>query len=123
MTAGDDGAWLDDAGPLVRPYAMTRGRARPAKGDLDMMTMVGAARPANPAAGLSLEHERVVELCQWPISVAELASRFEVPLVVAKVLVSDLVNTHDIVVRPPDDPGQSPDTNTLQAVLDGIRRL
>ena len=123
MTPDDDDGVLDDAGPLVRPYAMTRGRVRPSKGDLDMLTMVGAARPANSVSGQSLEHERVVELCQWPVSVAELAATLEVPLMVAKVLVSDLVTANDIVVREPDHSVRSPDTHTLQAVLDGIRRL
>lgn len=124
MTPEDDDSWLDDAaGPLVRPYAMTRGRARPANNNLDMLTMVGAARAVNHTSGLSLEHERVVELCQWPVSVAELGATLGVPLMVAKVLVSDLVNSSDIVVRRPAETVQGPDTNTLQAVLDGIRRL
>lgn len=123
MSRRGDDAWLDDAGPLVRPYAMTRGRARPAKDDLDLLSMVRAARPASAASGVSLEHERVVELCQRALSVAELAAKLEVPLVVAKVLVSDLVASADIVVRAPGSPVGSPDTHTLQAVLDGIRRL
>jgi len=118
----DDDVRLDDSGPLVRPYALTRGRARPAN-DLDMLSMVGATRPASAASGLGPEHEQVVELCQRPLSVAEVAAKLEVPLVVAKVLVSDLVTSNDIVVRDPAPPVGSPDTPTLQAVLDGIRRL
>lgn len=123
MSRGGDDAWLDDTGPLVRPYAMTRGRTRPAKDDLDMLSMVRAQRSASGASGLSPEHERVLELCQRPLSVAELAAKLEVPLVVAKVLVSDLVASDDIVVRDPGSPVGSPDTHTLQAVLDGIRGL
>lgn len=123
MSPGADEAWFDDTGPLVRPYALTRGRARPARNDLDMISMVGAARPAGAVAELSFEHERVVELCQRPLSIAELAAQLEVPLVVAKVLVSDLLQNNDIVVRGPGESVRTPDTTTLQAVLDGIRRL
>ena len=89
----DDDSWFDEAaGPLVRPYAMTSGRARPANTELDMITMVHAMRPTSAASGYSVEHERVVDLCQQALSVAELAATLDVPLVIAKVLVSDLVD-------------------------------
>ncbi len=120
----DDDSWFDEAaGPLVRPYAMTSGRARPANGELDMITMVCSMRPSSPASGYSVEHERVVDLCQQALSVAELSATLDVPLVVAKVLVSDLVDSGDLVVRPPISSVADPDAPLLQAVLDGIRRL
>ena len=48
--------WFDgDAGPLVRPYTVTRGRTRPARTDLTMITMVmalaaGPRRTRRPVA-------------------------------------------------------------------------
>lgn len=120
----DDDSWFDEAaGPLVRPYAMTSGRARPANTELDMITMVHAMRPSSAASGYSVEHERVVDLCQQALSVAELAATLDVPLVTAKVLVSDLVDAGDLAIRPPVNSAAAPDTQLLQAVLDGIRRL
>ena len=40
MAPGDDDRWLDrDAGPIVRPYALTGGRTRPKGKTFDLMTM------------------------------------------------------------------------------------
>ncbi len=37
--------WLDEAaGPIVRPYAVTRGRTRPRGEKLDLVTMTGWRR-------------------------------------------------------------------------------
>lgn len=124
MINEDDASWFDEAaGPLVRPYAMTSGRTRPANAGLDMITMLCSMRPSSQTSGYSVEHERVVDLCQQAMSLAELAATLDVPVVVAKVLVSDLVDSGDLVVRPPATSVAAPDTPLLQAVLDGIRRL
>ena len=124
MIDEDDASWCDEAaGPLVRPYAMTGGRARPANAELDMMTMLCSMRPPNQVSGYPVEHERVIDLCQQAMSLAELAATLDVPVVVAKVLVSDLVDAGDLVIRPPVTAVAAPDTHLLQAVLDGIRRL
>lgn len=43
------GQWFDeDAGPLVRPYAVTRGRVMGAGHDLDMLTIVVTTTPCPP---------------------------------------------------------------------------
>jgi len=39
--------WLDeDAGAVVRPYALTRGRTRPAGGRLDLIALISAVPDA-----------------------------------------------------------------------------
>jgi hypothetical protein len=127
MTGQDDGwgdAWVDEAaGPLVRPYALTRGRTRPGDARLDVAAQVVATRTATSLDGLQPEHLRILELCRRPWSVAELAVYVGVPLIVAKVLVGDLVERGEVAVRPPIDPARAPDQKLLQAVLDGIRAL
>ena len=53
-TCPQDGKWVDqDAGPVVRPYALTGGRTRPAEGMvLDLIAVIVAAgRAAGPATG------------------------------------------------------------------------
>jgi len=45
------------------------------------------------------ESRRIVELCQTPMSVAELAARLSVPVGVCRVLVGDLVDARMIQVR------------------------
>lgn len=112
------------AGPLVRPYTMTRGRTRPRDGAarLDMITIVMAAHEPGMES-LEPEQEAILRLCRKPLSVAELSARLDLPLTVVKVLVSDLVARGDVHTRAAVPVSQLPEKKVLQAVLDGIRRL
>ncbi|MBP2477224.1 hypothetical protein JOF53_006096 [Crossiella equi] len=75
---------------FVRPFIMTGGRTRPLHDGVRLDTMVGAL-PAALSAPLAFERRRIVELCQTPRSVAEVAALLTVPVGVAQVLVADLV--------------------------------
>jgi hypothetical protein len=115
--------WFDEeAGPLVRPYAMTRGRTRPANGRLDVATQVVVVAHSDQM-GLGPEHLAILKLCSRPLSVAELSAYVNVPLIVVKVLLSDLIDRGDVIVRPPELMVQAPSRDLLQAVLDGLRAL
>jgi len=112
--------WYDDAaGPLVRPYAITRGRTRSSRIELDLMTIVVAVAIERPSTGLEPEARRILELCAEPISIAEVSAALKVPLGVVKVLVGDLIERGQMIYRA----GITPAPDVLQAVLDGIRRL
>lgn len=127
-------AWRDSAaGPLVRPYAMTRGRTRAADSALRRGTMVVAAdRPTARRTGgtarepaelpeWSADHDRILRICRTPAAVGDLANQLEIPLMVAGVLVTDLLDTGRLEI--PLSPVREPDQALLQAVLDGIKRL
>ncbi|MFF0495424.1 DUF742 domain-containing protein [Nocardia aobensis] len=121
MNDGD--AWFDDeAGPLVRLYAVTQGRGRSNRPELDMLTLIvdigrGAAlRRHEP------EYAAIVELCRTPQSVAEVAARLELPLTMTKVLVGDLIDDGRLEYRQPRQ-DEASDVGLLQALLDGIRGL
>jgi hypothetical protein len=116
--------WVDDAaGPLVRPYTLTGGRTRPTHSRLDVATQVVAAAPDAGPTDLGPEHQKILNLCQRPLSVAEVASYTRVPLGVARVLLDDLIQRGDIVVGTPTRPEGGPDRDLLQAILDGIRAI
>lgn len=95
--SGNGAHWFDDdAGPVVRPYAMTRGRTTSAgQHRLDLIAVVVAQTHADdPEADQTLapEHVDIVELCRSaPQSVAELASELDLPIGVVRVLIGDLV--------------------------------
>ena len=78
------GKWVDaDAGPVVRPYALTGGRTEPAGGGvLDLVAVVVSAGDgaAGDRAGFSPEHRRMLELCRRPVTVADLASATTLPV-------------------------------------------
>jgi hypothetical protein len=116
-------SWFDeDAGPLVRPYAVARGRTRPTRHDLELITLVVAVTADN-RIDMDPEYWRIVEICQRPLSVAEVSAMLKLPLVVIKVLLSDLIDWGFVVFRSPPRTSDVPNMELLQAVLDGIRKL
>ncbi|QIS20046.1 DUF742 domain-containing protein [Nocardia terpenica] len=118
--------WFDDAaGPLVRPYAVTRGRTMGAGHDLDMLTLVVTVEAPPPLRRAEPEYAEIVRLCRYPQSVAEVSAALTLPLAVTKILVGDLIGEGHLNFRAPartDDAGPG-DLTVLRAVLDGIRKL
>jgi hypothetical protein len=118
--------WLDrDAGPVVRPYAMTKGRTVPASGPfvglMDVVMAVGNP-PVSPDAGLGREHRRLLSHCRRPITVVDLASDVDLPVGVVRVLVSDLGQNGTLrVVAAPDGPANN--ERLLRDVLDALQSL
>ncbi|MCC3767533.1 DUF742 domain-containing protein [Streptomyces sp. UNOC14_S4] len=132
---GGTARWYDDAaGPVVRPYAMTRGRTRGADdGELDLIAvviadeaLVGPSGAALVAADrtLSPEHLDIVELARTrPQSIAELATDLDLPVGVVRVLVGDLLDARYVRVTRPVPPAELPDENILRDVIDALRAL
>ena len=118
--------WFDDAaGPLVRPYAVTRGRTDP-RHHLNMITLLVANRWDQNLDRMGREYADIVRLCGHPISVAEVSAKLSLPLAVTKILVGDLIEGGYLIFRSPPSPTaavQTPDISLLQKVLDGVRRL
>ncbi|MDI3406530.1 DUF742 domain-containing protein [Streptomyces cavernicola] len=121
--------WFDDdAGPVVRPYAMTRGRTT-SEGQhrLDLIAVVVAESAVGDREAdhtLAPEHVDIVELCrESPQSVAELASELDLPIGVVRVLVGDLVAQDLVHVTRPVPPAELPDESILRDVINGLRAL
>src|SRR4051794_41516494 len=85
---------------VVRPYMLTGGRTNSSLGVFELHAPVLALiAPEQLGRGATPETRRIVELCQTPMSVAELAARLSVPVGVCRVLVGDLVDARMIQVR------------------------
>ncbi|WP_327110247.1 DUF742 domain-containing protein [Nocardia sp. NBC_01730] len=121
----DDGSWFDeDPGPLVRPFAVTRGRAGRDMHNLDIITLVVAIRPETEAATLDREYGDILRMCQGrPLTIAEIAAGLNLLLAAVKVLVSDLISSGHLIFRSPTKSVDRPDVQLLQAVLDGVRNI
>jgi Protein of unknown function (DUF742) len=118
--------WLDqEAGPIVRPYAVTRGRTMPASdsyvGLIDMV--LAEPYPQLPAdARINSEHRRLLSRCHQQITVVDLASDANLPVGVVRVLVSDLSRWGAVrLVQTPRGPVT--DEQLLRDVLDGLQAL
>lgn len=117
--------WLDhDAGPVVRPYAMTQGRVAPSGGAFDLVAFVVATvSDLPPAAQLLPEHNAIVSACWEPISVVELASKLDLSIGVVRVLLGDLRSAGLISLYEPPAATQPHDVDVLKAVVNGLRAL
>ncbi|AZK98247.1 DUF742 domain-containing protein [Streptomyces sp. SID5473] len=118
-----------EAGPVVRPYAMTRGRTSSTSQHhrLDLIALV-VPEPTAGSGGhghhLSPEHVDIVERCERsPQSIAELAAGLDLPVGVIRVLVGDLVEDELVQVTRPVPPAELPDVNILREVINGLRAL
>ena len=110
-------------GPVVRPYAITGGRARPHHEDLEVEALVSTSSLGELTPNLSYERRAVARLCRDVQSVAELAARLEVPLGVARVLVGDMADEGLVTVHRPAQIGDRPDLALLERVLFGLRQM
>jgi hypothetical protein len=117
--------WLDyDAGPVVRPYAMTQGRVAPSGGDFDLVAFVVATAPEiERGFGLQPEHHAIVAAAWEPISVVELAAGLDLSIGVVRVLLGDLLSAGLISMYEPPAASQPHDVDVLKAVVNGLRAL
>ena len=115
-------AWIDGAaGPLVRSFALTGGRARTHSGGLELLTYVVATESA---AGLRRhlhpEQPAILDRARTPVSLAEIASFLDLPLGVVRVLLGDLLDREAITLLETQPP---PDDDLLKAVIHGLQSL
>jgi len=109
--------------PVVRPYALVRGRTRPTGDVLDVISMVYSLRISAPdSADLEPEHLAMLRQCAEPRSVADIASTLDLPLGVVRILLADLRDRELISIHRPR-PERLTDIRLLREVADGLRRL
>ena len=124
MNRPGDPWYGDDSGPMVRLYALTKGRARPAGEVLDVIALVHARTNPDHDLTLSPEQATLLTLCRdTMVSVAELAARANLPLNVTRVLLADLQDAGHIQVTQPAASGRVPNDYILREVLNGLRSL
>jgi uncharacterized protein DUF742 len=109
---------------LVRPYMLTRGRTSSSLGVFELHApAIALISPDQLGRGASPEDRRIVELCQTPMSVAELSARLRAPVGVVRVLVGDLVVARMVHVRQSESGAEHRDVRLLERLLEGIRAI
>ncbi len=125
VTPGD-GWRRRDAGPVVRPYAVTGGRTEPADGEvLDLVTVVvatGQAPDADPVQ-LTPEHRKILALCRQQVTIADLGADLGLPVGVVRVLLADLIEQGVVAVVPKRPAGERGGNDVLREILNGLRAL
>src|SRR6267154_1028013 len=107
----NDERWLDaEAGPVVRPYALTQGRTRHTGESFDLVATVMATQAAITDPGsLAPAHMSVLQLARAPTTVAD--------------ILADLRELGLVMIRTPVVMAERIDKHTLREVLNGLRRL
>jgi hypothetical protein len=104
-------------------YALTGGRARSRGEDLNVETLVSTTPHGHGSlAYLRFEQAHIVRLCGRPTSIAEVAATLQVPLGVARVLVSDLHADRMLTIHQPAAAHGRPRTELLERLLSGLRK-
>jgi hypothetical protein len=122
----NDEWWLDaEAGPVVRPYALTGGRTRHSGEAFDLVATVTATQVrVADLGGLGPEHFSVLQLAQVPATVVDIASDVDLPLGVVRILLADLRELGLVLIQAPVSmKARQVDRNMLREVLHGLRGL
>ncbi|WP_433363522.1 DUF742 domain-containing protein [Actinoplanes sp. CA-142083] len=120
----NDDIWYDDeAGPLVRLYAITGGRAEAPAGDFTLSTIVQRVPGSEPGHDLSLAETTIVDLTERPVSVSEIAARLGLPLGPVRVILGDLREAGLVAVPRSRNAAERPSMSLLEQVLSGLNAL
>jgi hypothetical protein len=117
--------WFDrEAGPVVRPYALTKGRTLPSGGASFGLIDVVVATNERPSASFrpGPEHRRILYMCRRPTPIVDLTSEIDLPLGVVRVLLGDLTSEGMLRVLS-SQRQQVTDQRLLRMVLDGLESL
>ncbi|GAA3685244.1 DUF742 domain-containing protein [Nonomuraea antimicrobica] len=118
----DSPQWFDEeAGPVVRPYALIRGRTRSSGDAFDLVASVRAI--GEPGDGSGPEQQLILRAARSPISVADLAVELDLPVGVVRVLLGDMRDHGLISVTSPSAGGSRSNERILKEVINGLRAL
>ncbi|MBB4934057.1 hypothetical protein F4561_004877 [Lipingzhangella halophila] len=119
--------WMDeDAGPLLRHFAITRGRTRPTRGysPFPLIAVIRTLTPEPPVdpIGWGPEHHAILSRCRHPTTLADLGSELDLPVSVLRVLIADLLD-HELISLQDPATQERPSRDTLLEVLHGLEAL
>ena len=116
-------AWYDDnAGPIVRLYAMTGGRSSETDREFSVSTMVTRAGDRTSGADLPWEKSAILRLCGRALSVAEIAAHLSLPLGSVQVMLGDLRRA-GLVQTPAPPAAGHPSADLMLRLRDGLLAL
>ena len=118
----DDGHVTPEPGRVVPVYAVTGGRTRSNAAELPMESLVMTATRVS-WDGMQAEYRQILEMADRPVSLVEIGSALQVPVGVARVLVSDLAGAGYVAVHRPDATRGDgrPHPAVLERLLEGLR--
>lgn len=121
--------WIDDdvvlegeAAPAVRPFLLTGGRTQTTVAGLEYETLVERI-DGTDVSRLRFESAQVVDLCDAPLSVAEVSAHLSIPLGTAMVLVGDLVADGHLEAHHTYNAETDAGVGLLTRIIAGVKQL
>ena len=108
---------------VVRPYVLTRGRTESSLVFALHAPVLALIAPEQLGRNATPEDRAIINLCQTPTSVAEIAARLSTPVGVVRVLAGDLAEARMLTVREVESQAEHRDVRLLERLLEGIRAL
>ncbi len=109
-------------GRFVRPYAITGGRTATDGLEIDLESQIVATeRGRVNGRRYRWEAAQIIEICNAPVALIEVAAKLELPIGVTRVVVGDLIRERAVEILVEEQPASY--SELLEKVLDGIRSL
>ncbi|MBH5338278.1 DUF742 domain-containing protein [Streptomyces pactum] len=113
----------EEGGP-ERLYVVGEGNGPDGAADragLDLVTLIVGR--SMPAADSRPEHAAIVQMCDYPLSVAEISAYLRLPVSTVTVILAELLDRGHIEARAPLPAAHLPDIDILEAVMHGLQNL
>ena len=120
MSTYDPNKGPSSGGQLIRPYLATAGRTASRVDGLKLETLV---QRTDQQANLRFESAKVHQMCELPISIAELSAHLSMPAGSVKVIVGDLISSGDLKAHRTVDGSSSDDVQLITRLISGVRKL
>ncbi len=106
----------------VPPYLISGGRTRPSR-DVAIETIVEAPTETVSSTTARFETRTILDLAQHPISVAEIAAEMRIPLGTTLVLVSDLLESTDLIGHETTAQSELSNREIMTRIIHRVREL
>jgi len=120
MSTYDPNRAPSSGGDLIRPYMATAGRTTSRVQGLKLETLV---QHTGTTPSVRFESAKVYQLCDAPISIAELSAHLSIPSGSVKVIVGDLISSGDLQAHRTFDGSGSDDVQMITRLISGVRKL
>ena len=118
----DDVVFEDDESRSLRPYLLTGGRTHAEVEGLAFETLVQKVDGVD-GTRLRFESAQVVDMCDSPISVAEISAHMSIPLGATMVLIGDLISSGHVVSHRTINAASDAGVSLLTRIIAGVKQL
>ena len=118
----DDVVFEEEGSRTLRPYLLTGGRTH---GDVDGLVFETLVQTTDTTdkAGLRFESAKVIDMCDAPISVAEISAHMSIPLGTTMVLISDLIADGQLRSHRTINAASDAGVSLVTRIIAGVKQL